>query len=240
MIFFITAGRIPSSPSRPDAFRPVSKPTHPCREPSSQQGSPASQSRGWGIGFAFSPAPGEISLSFAVNAATVRLPVHSGFLRNPHPFGPAFPEISIEERDPLQLGCLLGDLPDEIVFLIAAVKQGGRKGFKPFSFRDPCGLGKTDEIAMPAPLFLPENNLPKKQIERIILLQYGFKSLPIGKGDQRVKAPFVLEIGMNVGIVEETADLVSFPAEDAQGIDRAWGAADMKQQFQGPIPQDIL
>jgi len=108
----------------------------------------------------FLPQVAAVSLPFTVYAAAVRLPVHSDLLRNPDPFGPAFAEIPIEKGNPVRSGNTFGDLPDEIVLLIAAVEEGGRKGVEPTLFRDPSHIRKAKLIAVPAPLFLPKGNLP--------------------------------------------------------------------------------
>lgn len=108
---------------------------------------------------AFLPEIAAVPLPFTIDAAAVRLPVHPDLLRNPDPFGPAFAEIPIEEGNPLRSGHTLGDLPDEIVLLIAAVEEGGRKGVEPTLFRNPRGMGKPEMIAVPATFFLPKDNL---------------------------------------------------------------------------------
>jgi hypothetical protein len=129
-----------------------------------------SQSRGWRIAAFFLPKVAAVPLLFAVDAAAVRLPVHPDLLRNPDPFGPAFAEIPIEEGNPLRSGHTFGNLPDEIVLLIAAVKEGGRKGVEPALFRKPCDVGKPEIIAVPATFFLPKGNLSEKCLKGIDLI----------------------------------------------------------------------
>ncbi len=101
-----------------------------------------------------------VPLPFTVDAATVRLSVHPDLLRNPDPLGPAIAEIPVYEGNPVRPGHACGYLPDEIVLLITAVEERGRKGIEPTPFRDPRRIRKTKLIAVPAPLFLPEGNLP--------------------------------------------------------------------------------
>lgn len=118
-----------------------------------------SRSCGWRIAaFSISDITA-VPLLFAVDAPTVRLPVHPDLFRNPDPFGPAFAEIPIEEGDSLCFGHTFGNLPDEIVLLIAAVENSGCKGVEPIPFRNARGMGKPEMIAVPATFFLPEYNL---------------------------------------------------------------------------------
>jgi hypothetical protein len=118
-----------------------------------------SRSRGWQIASFILPDVAAVPFLFTVDAAAVRLPVHPDLFRNPDPFGPAFAEIPIEEGNPLLFGHTFGNLPDEIVLLIAAVEDSRCKGVEPILFRNPRGMGKPEMIAVPATFFLPENNL---------------------------------------------------------------------------------
>jgi hypothetical protein len=187
-----------------------------------------SRSRRWGIVAFFFPDVTVVPLLFAVDATAVRLPVHPDLLRNPDPFGPAFAEIPIEEGNPLRSGHTLGDLPDQIVFLIAAIEEGGRKGIEPALFRKSCGVGKPEMIAVPATFFLPKGNLSEKCLKEIDLIPDDCEPLLTGVGRQRIEAFSILQIRMDVGVVKETADLVSFTAEDPHRVDGARGATDMQ------------
>jgi len=128
----------------------------------------------------------------------------------------------------LRFGYTLCDLPDEIVLLIAAVEEGSCKGVTPILFRNARGLGKPEMIAVPATCFLPEDNLSQERFEGITLLPDSCKPLLTSVGDQRIKTFSILQIGMDVGVEEETADLVSFPTEDPQRVDGARSATDMQ------------
>jgi len=114
------------------------------------------------------------------------------------------------------------------VLLIAAVEEGSRKGVKPILFRYARGMGNPEIVAVPATFFLPEDNLSEEHFEGIALLPDGCKPLLTSVGRQRIKTFSILQIGMDVGVVEETADIVSFTAEDPQGVDGARGATDMQ------------
>jgi hypothetical protein len=56
------------------------------------------------------------------------------------------------------------------MFLEATVEEGCCKGVKTTLFCKPCGMRKPEMIAVPAPFFLSEGNLSKKQLERITFL----------------------------------------------------------------------
>jgi hypothetical protein len=187
-----------------------------------------SRSRGWRIAAFFLSDVTAVSLLFAVNAAAVRLPVHPDLLRNPDPFGPAFAEIPIEEGNPLRFGHAPGNLPDKIVLLIAAEEEGGRKGVEPALFCKPCDVGKPEMIAVPATFLLPKDHLSEKFLKGIDLIPDDCEPLLTGVGRQRIETFSILQIGMDVGVGEETADLVSFTAEDPKWVDGARGATDMQ------------
>ena len=108
----------------------------------------------------FLPEVAAVPLPFTVDAAAVMLPVHPSLLRNPNPLGPAFAEIPIDEGNPVGPGYARGDLPDEIVLLITAVEERGRKGIERTTVRNPRRIRKAKLVAVPATLFFPEGNLP--------------------------------------------------------------------------------
>jgi hypothetical protein len=175
-----------------------------------------------------SPRPGEVPLLFAVDAAAVGLSVHSGLLGNPNPFVPAFPEITIEERDALFSGRRLGFLSDKIVLLIAAVKESGGESVKPALF---CGLrclGNPEHVTLTAPLFFLEGHLLQERFEGIVVIPDDCEALLRGESGQGVEPFLIFQIGVNVGVEEKPKNLVSLFTEQPQWEDRARGAADMQ------------
>ena len=114
------------------------------------------------------------------------------------------------------------------MLLIAAEEEGGRKGVEPAFFCKPCGVGKPEMIAVPATFLLPKGHLSEKFLQGIDLIPDNREPLLTSIGRQRIETFSILQIGMNVGVVEETADLVPFPPEDPERIDRARGATEMQ------------
>jgi hypothetical protein len=170
----------------------------------------------------------EVPLFFAVDAAAVRLPVHAGLLGNPDPFGPTFAEIAIEERNALVLGDFFGDLPYEIVLLVATVKEGGRERVKQALLRNPCGLGNTEQVTIPTTFFLPKGNLPQECLKRIgAILNYG-EAFWGGISGQCIETSSILCIGVDIGIEEEATNLISLVPEYPQREDGAGAATHMQ------------
>jgi hypothetical protein len=169
-----------------------------------------------------------VALLFAVDAATVRLPIHPELLRDPDPFGPAFAKVPIEEGNPVRHGHTLTDAPDEIVFLEATVEKGRRKGIEPAFSRS---LGRPVEaqmVTVATALLLAEGDLPQEHLHGISLLPDDVQLRLAGIGLDRLKPFPILHIRMDIGVVEETADLTPFFPQDPKGIDGAWGATDMQ------------
>ena len=74
------------------------------------------------------------SFLFAINTTAIRLAIHSQFLGNFNTFIPATAEILIIEMNSQLLAQRLTNLTDQIMLLIAAVKQCGGKGIIIFFF----------------------------------------------------------------------------------------------------------
>jgi hypothetical protein len=99
-------------------------------------------------------------------------------------------------------GHILGDLPNEIVLLIAAVEECGRKGTEPLLFCNPRRMGETKPIAVPASFLLAKYNLPQEQIEGIGILSDDRQSFLIGIRGQCIETSSILQIGVDIGVVE--------------------------------------
>jgi hypothetical protein len=74
------------------------------------------------------------SFFFTINATAIRLTIHPHLPGNLDALIPAAAEIIIVEMDSKLKPQSLANLPDEIMFLISAVEQRGRKGVIIFFF----------------------------------------------------------------------------------------------------------
>lgn len=188
----------------------------------------------------FTPAGAAVAFLFAVNATAVRLPVQSKCFRDSDPFRPALTEIPVEKGNVILPGHILTNAPDEIVLLKAAVKKGGRKGVETTAFRDLRCLYESQTVAMPATILLTECDLSQEPFQGVTLLPHDSEPLLTGIDIQRIEALFVFQIGMDIGIVKVTADLMPFLSEYPQGIDGARSTADMQQYFQSQFTNPLL
>jgi hypothetical protein len=188
----------------------------------------------------FTPAGAAVAFLFAVYATAVGLPVQSKCFRDPDPFRPALTEIPVEKGNAILPGHRLTNAPDEIVLLKAAVKKGRRKGFETAAFRDLCRLYEPQTVAMPAAILLTECDLSQEPFHGVTLLPHDAESLLTSIDSERIEAPFVFQIGMNVRIVKVAADLMAFHSEDPQGIDGAWSTTDMQQYVQSQFTNPLL
>jgi hypothetical protein len=88
-------------------------------------------------------------------------------------------------------------------------------------------------VTMTATSLLPKDNLSKKEVEGVAFFPDDREPFPAGERLQRIETSSVLPIGMNVGVIEDAANLVPFPPEDPKRVDRTRGATNMEQYFQG-------
>lgn len=93
---------------------------------------------------------------------------------------------------------------------------------------------------MPAPIFLAKGDLPQEFRERIRVLSHYPETLLAGIGIERIEAPFVLRIGMNIRIVKVSANVMTLFSKYLQRIDGAWRATDMQQYFLSQFTNQIL
>jgi hypothetical protein len=134
----------------------------------------------------------------------------------------------------------ISDAPNEIVLLKAAVKKRSRKGVKTAVFRDLRCPGEPQAVAVPASILLAKGDLPQEPLQGIRILPHDPESLLTGIGIERIEAPFVLRIGMNVRIEKVAADVMTFLSQYPQRIDGAWCATDMQQYFLSQFTNQIL
>ncbi len=125
-------------------------------------------------------------------------------------------------------GHTLTDVPDEIVLLEATVEKGRCKGVEPAFSRSFGRPVETQMVTVAAALLLTEGDLPQERLHGISLLPDDVQLHLAGIGIDRLKPFPILPIGMDIGVVEETADLTPFFPQDPERIDGAWGATDMQ------------
>ncbi len=104
----------------------------------------------------------------------------------------------------------ISDAPDEIVLLKAAVEKRGRKGVETAFFCYLCCPGKPQAVAVPASILLAKGDLPQEPLQGIRILPHDPEPLLTGIGIERIEAPFVLRIGMDVRIEKVAADVMTF------------------------------
>jgi hypothetical protein len=119
-------------------------------------------------------------------------------------------------------------LADQVMLLVAAVKQGGAKGVGPGFL----GLGdrfdKAHIVAETAAVILVENNLTQILPQTVVTMIVNPQVLLCGKLLHGLKTSFEFLVRMNIRIVEKTADLDAFSLEHLERIDGTGTAADVK------------
>jgi len=139
------------------------------------------------------------------------------------------PEISIEEVYTLVPGQLTAHLDETVVLLMGADKQGGGEGIKApaeCSFRR---LAQAKRKAILAALSFTPGYLAEILLEVITPGYYERKVHFLSQGLHGLEALLVLQVGVDIGVVPQSTDLVSLPAPVVNGIGSTVGTAAMNQ-----------
>jgi len=171
-----------------------------------------------------------IPLPLAVDTPTVLLAIEVVLVGESSPFRPATTEVlevELQSGSPPLLSHLLADLADHSLVLVGADEQGGGEGVKAHIFSGPGRFGKTQPEAVPAALrFMPHH--PPKVINHVIAFgHYYWQAHCFSQGLHCLQAVLVLGVGVDIGVIPESAYLVALLPPIFDGVGGAVGAAAM-------------
>jgi hypothetical protein len=170
-----------------------------------------------------------VALLFAVNTTTVRLTIqpHSdGFLS---PLLPAKAKVLIIKPDAVFERQLLALVDEQLMVLVSGVQQGGGEGL---NSSDGCGLRGMPQpqgVATCAPFLFMKNHHLEEFDQTVLLVDLDRGSGLSAELLDGVDTAAEFLIGVDVGVIEESDNLMPVPAELLYGVNSAWAAAEMHQ-----------
>jgi hypothetical protein len=146
-------------------------------------------------------------------------------------FFPSLAEIVIEKGNSLFLCQVFTELGNQVTLLVFAVEQGRSECLKLALFGHLGGVAQTIMIAVSASFLLPECHVSQEVFHRVVIDGDKPQIDVFRVVFEGFEAPLILGVGVNIGVVKQSKDLVPLVSEYFQGIDGAGCAAYMKEDF---------